>query len=118
MEVTLLDANHCPGAALLLFRLPDGRRLVHTGDLRHTERFLSCPHLAAFRGAEALYLDTTYCNPKFKFAAQEESVAYVASTLALHAGGGRRRRRGRGRQRRGGGGGGRAAGARRRGSGR
>ncbi|KAK9829240.1 hypothetical protein WJX72_004715 [[Myrmecia] bisecta] len=81
VEVTLVDANHCPGAVQLLFRLPTGERYVHCGDMRFCTRLLADPHLGRFRGANAVFLDTTYCNPRFTFPLQEEAIEYVASTI-------------------------------------
>ncbi|TKY64827.1 DNA ligase 1 [Spatholobus suberectus] len=84
-EVTLLDANHCPGAVQFLFAVPrpDGTalRYVHTGDFRFSNSMISEPALAPFVGADAVFLDTTYCNPKFVFPSQEESVEYVANVV-------------------------------------
>ena len=70
VEVTLVDANHCPGAVQLLFRLPGGQRYVHCGDFRFHARMLADARLAAFQRAAALYLDTTYCQPNFCFPLQ------------------------------------------------
>lgn len=82
VEVTLVDANHCPGAVQLLFHLPDGRRYIHTGDMRFHPSMVEDEHLAGFRGADALFLDTTYASPRYSFfPPQERSVEYVASTL-------------------------------------
>ncbi|CAJ1842765.1 unnamed protein product [Sphenostylis stenocarpa] len=85
-QVTLLDANHCPGAVQFLFALPcaDGTtslRYVHTGDFRFSNSMVSEPALAPFVGADAVFLDSTYCDPKFVFPSQEESIDYVASVV-------------------------------------
>jgi hypothetical protein len=82
VEVTLVDANHCPGAVLLLFRLPDGRRIIHTGDMRYCPGMKENQHLEGFRGADAVFLDTTYCSPKYTFPAQVSS-GLVVKLLTL-----------------------------------
>lgn len=66
-KVTLVEANHCPGAALIHFRLRDGQCFLHTGDFRACKSMQSCSLLLNHR-VNVLYLDTTYCNPKYKYA--------------------------------------------------
>ncbi|XP_058102717.1 DNA cross-link repair protein SNM1 [Magnolia sinica] len=85
IKVTMLEANHCPGAALIHFRLGDGRCYLHTGDFRACKLMQSHPILLSHR-VNVLYLDTTYCNPKYRFPSKEDVVGFVAritkSTLA------------------------------------
>ncbi len=65
-----MDANHCPGAVQLLFALPDGRKFVHCGDMRYAPHLQDNLHLQRFKGADAVFLDTTYCNAKHTFPPQ------------------------------------------------
>ena len=83
-EITFYDANHCPGAAIILARLPDsdGTCHVHTGDMRYHEKFLDYPLLkdAVTNGKiDRVYLDTTYGHPKHSFPTQQNSVDVIAS---------------------------------------
>ncbi|XP_043723364.1 DNA cross-link repair protein SNM1 isoform X1 [Telopea speciosissima] len=76
IKVTMLDANHCPGAALIHFRLEDGRSYLHTGDFRACRSMQLHPLLANHQ-INVLYLDTTYCNPKYRFPSKEDVLDFV-----------------------------------------
>lgn len=76
VKVTLIEANHCPGAALIHFRLLDGTCYLHTGDFRASEQMQTHP-LLFNRRVHVLYLDTTYCNPRYKFPSKEDVLSYV-----------------------------------------
>eukprot|EP01137_Pigoraptor_chileana_P011125 Opistho-2@61522 len=79
VEVTLVDANHCPGSAMFLFRLRDGRSYFHTGDFRADSSMVSHTALAGLR-LTGVFLDTTYCDPRYAFPPQAECVQFAADT--------------------------------------
>ncbi|KNC98431.1 uncharacterized protein SPPG_06135 [Spizellomyces punctatus DAOM BR117] len=72
--VRLLDANHCPGAVVFVFD-GNGRRVVHCGDFRYRDEMRDWPGWKDAAGevlpVEDVMLDTTYCNPRFKFPKQD-----------------------------------------------
>ena len=81
--VTIIDAFHCPGAVIFLFELPDGKKIVHTGDFRYNaETMENCEQLLGFKGCNSLYLDTTYCNTRHVFPKQDESISYIVKTVS------------------------------------
>ncbi|XP_065848576.1 DNA ligase 6 isoform X2 [Euphorbia lathyris] len=85
-EVTLVDANHCPGAVQFLFKVPGKnpstiRMYVHTGDFRYCRSMKEDAILSQFVGCDAVFLDTTYCNPKFVFPCQDESIDYIVGVI-------------------------------------
>ncbi|NXY16667.1 DCR1A protein, partial [Atrichornis clamosus] len=78
IKVVLLDANHCPGAAMILFHLPSGTVVLHTGDFRADPSMERCPALIG-RQVHALYLDTTYCSPEYTFPSQQEVIQFAVN---------------------------------------
>uniref|UniRef100_A0A8C3NPP3 DNA cross-link repair 1A protein n=1 Tax=Cyanoderma ruficeps TaxID=181631 RepID=A0A8C3NPP3_9PASS len=78
IKVLLLDANHCPGAAMILFYLPSGAVILHTGDFRADPSMERYPALMGQR-VHTLYLDTTYCSPEYTFPSQQEVIQFAVN---------------------------------------
>ncbi|KAI8044018.1 hypothetical protein M5D96_000166 [Drosophila gunungcola] len=74
VQVTALEANHCPGALLFFFQLPSGKNILHTGDFRACAEMESLPIFWNHPNIDLLYLDTTYMNKNYDFCHQTESV--------------------------------------------
>ena len=82
MTVTLLDANHCPGAVMFLF---DGHfgTVLYTGDFRYEENSeifhapiyekLFSQHMVI----DLLYVDNTYWNVDEEFPSREECIEEI-----------------------------------------
>lgn len=84
VSVTLLDANHCPGAVMFLFHLGT-RWILHVGDFRwHRSNMLGSIQRALSVGKRNLnriiplneiYLDTTYCDNRYaQIPTQQEAI--------------------------------------------
>ncbi|AGO12721.1 AaceriADR250Cp [[Ashbya] aceris (nom. inval.)] len=83
-----LDANHCPGALILLFEELDERghvhrSILHTGDFRATTSMVTeLLHITGERPIDMVYLDTTYLHPYYHFPLQESVITTTADFAA------------------------------------
>lgn len=78
VSVTLMDANHCPGAVMFLFEVGK-RRILHVGDFRWNRQLMTqYAPLRAFSTLQYrlddLFLDTTYCDAKYTLPTQAEAI--------------------------------------------
>ncbi|RNF19442.1 DNA cross-link repair 1A protein [Trypanosoma conorhini] len=103
-SLTLLPANHCPGAVMFLFRSSVFGTVLHTGDFRFTQEEFAfsqrpeAPRMVPRTHAEVemaknpvmrsvagdvdvLFLDNTFCDRRFSFPSRAESLREV--NLAL-----------------------------------
>jgi DNA cross-link repair 1A protein len=106
-SVTLLHANHTPDGCTFLFLLKNGQIHWHTGDFRYLPSMVkSNPILSASANyaltttgerwdpklsVHTLYLDTTYCDPKYDLPTQtvavDATIQYIERLLTENGGG-------------------------------
>lgn len=78
VEVIFFDANHCPGAAVMLFTSPT-KTAVHCGDFRANMNLVREIKLKLKqRELDEVYLDTTYLGPSHAFPSQNRVVQVCA----------------------------------------
>ncbi|XP_050204551.1 uncharacterized protein LOC126654659 [Mercurialis annua] len=92
LQVMPIDAHHCPGAVMFLFR-GDFGCLLFTGDFRweaecesaKTAREMLVDALKD-NAVDVLYLDNTYCNPAFEFPPRLVAARQVVDIIDSHPG--------------------------------
>ena len=82
IEVYLIDANHVPGSVMFLFSGYFGS-VLYTGDFRLHSNHSEIAILPMLREKKLtrIYLDNTYCDPRFRQPCREEVTAAIAKRL-------------------------------------
>uniref|UniRef100_G3NZC0 5' exonuclease Apollo n=1 Tax=Gasterosteus aculeatus aculeatus TaxID=481459 RepID=G3NZC0_GASAC len=80
LTVTLIDANHCPGAVMFLFEGYFGS-ILYTGDFRYTPSMLREPCLWANTTIDVLYLDNTNCDPNRPLPSRQRATQQIKEII-------------------------------------
>ncbi|BBM99861.1 DNA cross-link repair 1A protein [Marchantia polymorpha subsp. ruderalis] len=80
VDVTFIDANHCPGSVMILFEPPNGEAVLHTGDFRFCSAMRDNASLQS-TSVHTLILDTTYCDQQYDFPKQEAVIQFVIEAI-------------------------------------
>jgi DNA cross-link repair 1A protein len=85
--VRLFDANHCPGAVLMLFYVWKTKRYVlHTGDCRFDPsiffKHTILANIVSKHQLDFLHLDTTYADPRYSFPHQNDIIRGVVEAAS------------------------------------
>uniref|UniRef100_UPI0037E8AF39 5' exonuclease Apollo n=1 Tax=Semicossyphus pulcher TaxID=241346 RepID=UPI0037E8AF39 len=83
LAVTLIDANHCPGAVMFLFEGYFGS-ILYTGDFRYTPSMLREPCLRTNTTIDVLYLDNTNCDPNRTLPSRQRATQQIKEIIRSH----------------------------------
>ncbi|XP_026885892.2 LOW QUALITY PROTEIN: 5' exonuclease Apollo [Electrophorus electricus] len=83
MTVTLIDANHCPGAVMFFFEGYFGT-ILYTGDFRYTPSMLREPCLRNNTTIDVLYLDNTNCDPTRSIPSRQRACQQIKEIIRGH----------------------------------
>lgn len=82
LKITALPANHCPGSVMFHLERPSSagaESVLYTGDFRLNDSVRRA--LGSLPPVEALYIDSTYADPRYSFPTQEEAVGRVVEIV-------------------------------------
>lgn len=85
LTVTLMDANHCPGAVMFLFQGYFGT-ILYTGDFRYTPSMLREQCLRNNITIDILYLDNTNCDPTRTLPSRHRATQQIKEIIRSHPG--------------------------------
>ncbi|XP_051911007.1 5' exonuclease Apollo [Hippocampus zosterae] len=83
MTVTLIDANHCPGAVMFLFEGYFGT-ILYTGDFRYSPSMLRELCLVTNGVIDVLYLDDTNCDPNRSIPSRKQATQQIKEIIRSH----------------------------------
>lgn len=83
LTVTLIDANHCPGAVMFLFEGYFGS-ILYTGDFRYSPSMLREPCLRTNTTIDVLYLDNTNCDPNRSLPSRQRATQQIKEIIRSH----------------------------------
>ncbi|XP_061592250.1 5' exonuclease Apollo [Cololabis saira] len=83
LTVTLIDANHCPGAVMFLFEGYFGA-ILYTGDFRYTPSMLRESCLRTNITIDVLYLDNTNCDPNRTLPSRQKATQQIKEIIRSH----------------------------------
>ncbi|KAM9856114.1 5' exonuclease Apollo [Aulostomus maculatus] len=83
LTVTLMDANHCPGAVMFLFEGYFGS-ILYTGDFRYSPSMLRELCLRTNATIDILYLDNTNCDPNRSLPTRQQATQQIKEIIRSH----------------------------------
>ncbi|XP_068191277.1 5' exonuclease Apollo [Antennarius striatus] len=83
LTVTLIEANHCPGAVMFLFEGYFGS-ILYTGDFRYSPSMLREPCLRTNITIDVLYLDNTNCDPNRTLPSRQRATQEIKEIIRSH----------------------------------
>ncbi|XP_053705804.1 5' exonuclease Apollo [Synchiropus splendidus] len=84
LTVTLIDANHCPGAVMFLFEGYFGT-ILYTGDFRYAPVMLRELYQKTSGTIDVLYLDNTNCDPNRSLPSRKQATQLIKEIIRSHS---------------------------------
>jgi len=80
VEITCLDANHCPGSAIFVLESKlTGEKFLHCGDFRANREMIKS--LRRWGKFDRIYVDDTYLNPQYSFPKQTDVINATCNVI-------------------------------------